>query len=91
MKRAYLSAFPTQAPRISGIWPPMFAAIAAINKRNAMLSAKTSGIRLTVGSRMITSKRGPSSRRRRGRGVLSSRNAKGGLEQIGRDPTLLAS
>ncbi len=45
----YLSACATQAPRISGIWPPIFAAIAADNKRNAMLSTKTSGIRVMVG------------------------------------------
>jgi hypothetical protein len=42
---AHPSLCDTQAPRISGIWPPMFAAMAALNRRNATLSptAKSDG------------------------------------------------
>lgn len=47
----YRAAWATQAPRISSmLLPVMFAAIAALNNKNATLSPRTNGICLMFGS-----------------------------------------
>jgi hypothetical protein len=49
--RLYRSAWAIQAPRISSmLLPVMFAAIAALNNRNATLSPRTNGICLMFDS-----------------------------------------